>query len=292
MKKVNCYRWLARKSPRIDRRVAGSLLVVGALFTLSVTGAHADAARALHNSHEHFLARPMVSTSVKNQYTHSVGQTNKAPHTITFGTASASLHHPLIVTHVEQQGPPGPQGPLGPVGPAGPAGPTGATGPAGPQGPQGPMGPPGISCFHGGCGGSATSDVYAAVYSTTSQSIPLEGAVAYNQNGIITSGITHTVGSPGIVIRTAGVYKIEVNVQTAQPSQFTIYVDGVAVPGATYGSFASSSIMHGEAFVSLSSGDVVTLVNHTSYGTVHLSTYVGGTAATTNASMILQRKNS
>ncbi|GCE03915.1 hypothetical protein KDAU_12440 [Dictyobacter aurantiacus] len=94
-----------------------------------------------------------------------------------------------------------------------------------------------------------------------------------------------------MVIQTPGVYKIEVNVQTAQPSQFSIYVNGALVPGTTFGSFSGTSITHGASFVSLQAGDVVTLVNHASLDAVQLQVNPGGTEAAVNASMTLQREN-
>src|SRR5690349_21517252 len=103
MERVDRHHLPPRKGLPIDKRVAGSLLVAGALFTLSVTGAHADAARALHSSQEHFPIRAAVSTSVKHQGISDFVRGNAVPHSIALDKVILSKDRILTIAPAPQQ---------------------------------------------------------------------------------------------------------------------------------------------------------------------------------------------
>ena len=188
-------------------------------------------------------------------------------------------------------GPSGPTGATGanstvagPTGSAGPAGTTGAAGadstapgPAGATGPAGPAGPA------GGIG------EYAYVFNSAGETVPLEAAITFNSNGVMTSGITHAPGGAGISVVNAGAYNVTFSVSGTEPNQMSLFVNGVVVPGTTYGSGAGTQQNTGQAIITLAAGDVLTVVNHSSAAAVGLAALIGGTQATANASVTIEK---
>jgi len=150
--------------------------------------------------------------------------------------------------------------------------------PTGPQGPIGPTGPQGLS-------------EYAYIYNLTAQAVPIEADVLFSNNGIITGNITHVPGTATIILGSAGVYSVWFYASALEPSQFTLFQNGVPVPGATYGTETGTSSNPGWIIIS-AAGDVLTVRNHTSEIPVALQTFSGGTQVNTNASILIQRIDS
>jgi len=189
-------------------------------------------------------------------------------------------------------GPSGAPGMDGVVGPTGPAGPSGAPGAAGPSGAPGPSGPPGPSGSVGptgspGADGTNAPSNGAYVYSTGAQVVPIEADVLFDTNGFVTPDLLHAPGTSQIVVAAAGRYDVRFMVASVEPSQFTLFVNGVPVPGSTYGSGAGTQQNSGQVLVELVAGDVVTLRNHTSAAAVGLQTLAGGTQVNVNASIMI-----
>ena len=175
-------------------------------------------------------------------------------------------------------GPPGAAGPRGPAGFPGTAGAPGQPGSAGATGAQGPAGANGIS------GGIPNS---AYIYNNTAQVVPIEGAVTFNSSGLVTSGFNNVANSTNLTISTTGQYSAWFSVSGAEVNQFTLFQNGVAIPGSTYGSGSTNQQNNGMASFTATSGDIITLVNHTSATTVTLFTPIGGIQPTTNASLLI-----
>ena len=200
-------------------------------------------------------------------------------------------------------GPAGATGPAGPTGPTGASsttpGPTGSTGPAGPAGPAGSTGPSGADSTVAGPAGAtgATGPTgpagglaeYAYVYNVAGETVPLETAVSFDSNGAMTPGITHPAGAAGITVLNAGAYKVTFSVSASEPNQMSLFVNGVVVPGTTYGSGAGTQQNTGQAILTLAAGAVVTVVNHSSAAAVGLAALIGGTQATANASVTIEK---
>ncbi len=194
-------------------------------------------------------------------------------------------------------GPAGPQGPVGntgstgPIGPAGPQGPIGNTGSTGPIGPAGPQGPVGNTGPAGPAGPPANLPQYGYVYNKSAQVVPIEADVTFDTNGITTPGITHAPGTSQIHVTVTGDYVAFFSVSTVEPGQFALFVNGAPVMGAVYGSGAGTQQNSGQTMLALSSGDVLTLRNHTSASAVTLQTATGGTQANVNASLAVIKLN-
>jgi hypothetical protein len=121
--------------------------------------------------------------------------------------------------------------------------------------------------------------------------VPLETAITFDNNGIITAGFTHGLGNSDISVINQGIYKVTFSVSGTEPNQFALFVNGVVVAGTIYGSGAGTQQNNGQAILSLQANDVLTLVNHTSAAAVGLaaSTPIGGTAPSVNASILIQQ---
>jgi hypothetical protein len=145
---------------------------------------------------------------------------------------------------------------------------------------QGPPGPGGLS-----------NPQYAYVYKVTPQVVALEQSVVFDRARLITPGITYVPGTDGIHIVTPGDYEIRFSVSGTQPNQFAIFINGVPDAASIYGSGAGTQQNNGVTMATLASGDVITLVNHTSSAGVSLTTPIGGTEATVNASITLVKLN-
>jgi hypothetical protein len=190
----------------------------------------------------------------------------------------------------------GPAGPQGTAGSQGAQGTTGATGPGGLQGASGaggalgPAGPTGPAGAAGPTGSNGLSE-YAYVYNLGAQTVPLEADVIFDAHGVLTSGITHVAGSAGVVLVNAGTYQVTFSVSGTEVSQIAVFVNGVTVPGAIYGSGAGTQQNTGQTIVTVAAGAVLTIRNHTSSAAVGLATPIGGTQASTNASVVIGKLN-
>jgi hypothetical protein len=196
----------------------------------------------------------------------------------------------------------GPTGLTGNNGPAGPTGPSGANGAAGPTGPSGANGINGSNGATGATGpsGVAGTSEYAYVYNTSNQFVTLGASVSFNTNGPMSANITHNPGSSFIFILSSGVYKIEYSVTSLQECQFSIYHNGVSVPGSRYGT-SSNNLPTGPAptttgvqntgmiIVSVTAGDVIQLNNMGSSGSTNLTTNAGGSLTAVSASILITK---
>ncbi|MBA3815309.1 MAG: hypothetical protein H0X29_02085 [Parachlamydiaceae bacterium] len=169
---------------------------------------------------------------------------------------------------------------------------SGIGGPTGPMGPPGPAGgPAGVTGATGATGAAGGILDYAYIYNEGAQVIPLEADITFDSNGPISSGFTHAPGTSTIMFTNAGIYKVEFSISGVEPNQFTMFLNGAAVSGATYGSGAGTQQNCGQMIWTMSAGDVLTLRNHTSTAAVTLQTLSGGTVFNANASISILKLN-
>lgn len=197
-----------------------------------------------------------------------------------------------------------PRGPRGHKGHKGNRGNTGATGATGAIGATGATGTGatgigatgatgiGITGATGATGIGATGATgafvsnYAFVYNEDPRTVALQADIIFSDTGPLL-GFTHAPGTAPITVINAGTYKIDFSVSGVEPNQFTIFINGAPLPGATYGSGAGTQQNNGSVITVLSAGDVITLRNHTSAAAVNLQTLAGGTEINSNASITI-----
>jgi hypothetical protein len=153
------------------------------------------------------------------------------------------------------------------MGQAGATGPVGATGPAGSNG----------------------LSQYAYIYNLAGETVPLEAAVNFDSNGVMSSGITHALGSSGITLVSSGTYDVTFTVSGTAPNQIALFVNEAAVPGSIYGSGAGTQQNTGQTIIDVAAGAVLTVRNFTSSAALALATPIGGTQASTNASVTIEK---
>ena len=152
----------------------------------------------------------------------------------------------------------------------------------GPPGPIGPIGPPGPPCSRG-------LSEYSYIYNLGAQVVPVESAITFSHNGIISGNITHVAGSTSIFIGSPGDYYINFIVLGVKPNQFTVFQNGVPVVGSTYGSGDLNQINHGQVIIRAAAGDVITLNNYSSSRPVKLQLLAGGSRTIVNASFTIHK---
>ena len=136
--------------------------------------------------------------------------------------------------------------------------------------------------------GLASVPAYAYTYVLAPTTPVSPGAsVAFTSNGALL-GATHTAGSTDVVVPFAGVYSVMFMLSGTEINQFAVFVNGVVVPEAIYGSNDNVQQNTGQVLLPLAAGDVLTLRNHISASAVTLAPIIGGTQANTVASLLVK----
>jgi hypothetical protein len=196
----------------------------------------------------------------------------------------------------------GSTGPTGNTGPQGIAGNNGATGNTGSQGPAGnngatgntgSQGPAGNTGSQGNTGPAGSNGVsgYAYYYNVAGQTVAIEADVLFDTNGVNSPApiATHTAGTSVITVASTGMYKVSFIVSATEPGQVAVFLNGAAVAGSIYGSGAGTQQNNGQVILSASAGDTITVRNHSSSAALGLPTPIGGTQASVNASIMLEK---
>ena len=88
---------------------------------------------------------------------------------------------------------------------------------------------------------------YAYIYNVGAANVLVEADVAFDTNGFLTSGFTHSLGTAPVTVVSTGVYKVTFSVSGTEASQFALFVNGTLVPGTIYGSAAATQQNDGNA---------------------------------------------
>lgn len=166
------------------------------------------------------------------------------------------------------QGVTGPQGETGATGPVGPQGLQGATGATGATGPQGAIGPTGPTGPAGPTGASGTGLIaYGGLYGTTTDAVALTTTPVALPLGTQMPSSNLTYGTNNVTVTDAGTYELAYGVRGSMSdgSSLTVSVgqNGTAIAATTITDALTSgtpSSVHGQTIVTLSAGDVLTLL--------------------------------
>lgn len=179
----------------------------------------------------------------------------------------------------------------------------GAPGAVGPEGPAGPAGADGTD----GVDGVSPGSVLLYATNTIAQRIALAGMVTFPnvvvQNSTLTDfivpgpNVDNALVAGEFMVSADGLYKVTFSVSAAQASQLDLFVNGSSV-GQKYGA-AVGQANSASAFLTLAGGDILSLRNITSTGSLTddaqidlgdltLPALLGGTAAAVNASISIE----
>jgi hypothetical protein len=75
----------------------------------------------------------------------------------------------------------------------------------------------------------------------------------------VISGFTAD-GFGGYTVTATGVYNVEYTVARDEPSSFALSVNGITAPHSVFGCATGTTVVHGNAFLSLNIGDVIKLI--------------------------------
>jgi hypothetical protein len=121
--------------------------------------------------------------------------------------------------------------------------------------------------------------------------VPIEADVAFDTNSVLTAGISHSAGTANVGFVNAGAYKVTFSVTGAEPNQMALFRNAALVAGTVYGSASAGQQNTGQAILTISAGDTISLRNHSSAAAVTLNSLSGGTQANVNASLTIEKLN-
>jgi len=116
------------------------------------------------------------------------------------------------------------------------------------------------------------SDAYISSCAGNHQIILPSGTFDYSIN-IVKEGVYHKQGESEIIVKKDGIYDVFADINTNEPSQITLFVNGTPEMSTVSGRDSGGNRCIMRQFVKLNKGDVVTLRNYESHS-VSLSTSV------------------
>jgi hypothetical protein len=201
-----------------------------------------------------------------------------------------------------EQGPKGDQGATGEQGPKGDQGATGAQGATGEQGPKGDQGATGEQGPQGATGEQGAtgpccpfSHTFIHLDRETDQFLKQEESVLWDKNAIIYGDCGHISGQDGWYVWRPGFYHVYYNLYHQEPCQFTLFKNGLPLPGSTTGSPTGASQNSSALIIEVTSADFITpfsgapggvaaefkLTNHTSFVPLVLLNGLSGSGSAT-----------
>ena len=131
------------------------------------------------------------------------------------------------------------------------------------------------------------SGAYISVISDTFQSIPLNTPVEWNISDI-NQNVSHTTGTYEVTVNISGYYDISFDILCNEAAQLSLFINGVLQPSMIVGRTSASSRLLGKQIILLNKGDVLKVLNHTSYaGTLTTGLNCGGNEVDKNRTLVL-----
>ena len=130
---------------------------------------------------------------------------------------------------------------------------------------------------------------YHLIDSTSSQKLYLEDPVVWNYNSI-TQKVYFKTGDSTVKVLESGIFYVQFDLQAKTPSQFTIFINGVADVSTITGIDSGSGQVSIRQLLELHKGDVLSVKNHSSFlNPVITVMNPGGTNPGINAIFLGQR---
>ena len=130
---------------------------------------------------------------------------------------------------------------------------------------------------------------YGALFRSSALSLSTGQFLPFSTN-LNLKNIKHFQGKDELMVCSSGIYKYSLNVQTTEPAQFALSINGVVDTSTIYGNDSGANIVSAIKLLSLKKGDKIKVVNHISAkDPVNLSVNSGGLEVGFNASLILYK---
>lgn len=101
-------------------------------------------------------------------------------------------------------------------------------------------------------------DVIADVYNTAAQTIPVGGIITYEYNDTLLN-VDHVPNTGEIVLKKDGLFMIQFAVNTTDPCQFTLFVNGIPHAASTTGINTGATQFFSVHLLALKVGDILTV---------------------------------
>ena len=138
----------------------------------------------------------------------------------------------------------------------------------------------------------AGASTYANLYNTDIlQKIPINAPLTESLFGP-TKNVDHPTPNGPVYVRESGTYLIVYSIETDQPCQFAVYVNGVLKPNTVLGTNSGSGQLVSRQTLVLEKDDHVIVRNHTSgvlNGAVDIIQFAGGTGIQANVQFVLTK---
>lgn len=110
----------------------------------------------------------------------------------------------------------------------------------------------------------AGNESYFILNSTTTQTLNLENPVVWSFSGPL-KNVYFKPGTEFITVKKDGIYKLLFDLEAYQPSQFTIFVNNVAIPSTIAGTDSGSGQVSIRQLLELRKGDILQVKNYSSF---------------------------
>jgi hypothetical protein len=127
------------------------------------------------------------------------------------------------------------------------------------------------------------------VYNLAAQTVLNGDPVTFDNNGAMTADIYHPAGTAMIFMFATGIYEVTFSVSGNAPNQVGLFDNGGLISGTTYGAGTGAAQNTGQAIVTITAGDVLTLENYSSTSALVLTNNIGGTGTNVNASVVIEQ---
>jgi hypothetical protein len=175
-------------------------------------------------------------------------------------------------------------GPAGPQGSKGDRGATGASGEAGKAGKEGEVGPPGPPSPSG------YAEFFALMPPDNAATVAAGSPVQFPQNGPQAGGIARS-GPGTFVLPDAGTYRVSFVVSVTEAGQLELTRNGLELAYTVNGRATGTSEITGEALVTATAGDVISVINPAGNPTALTITPLAGGTHPVGATLIVEQLN-
>lgn len=131
------------------------------------------------------------------------------------------------------------------------------------------------------------AETYADIYNTATQSIAMGGTVTMEFNDSLVH-FEHVPNTGDVIVKKNGVYLVLLSLNINDPTQWTIYVNGIPHVPSTAGTNGGAVVFNTYHIMALACGDIVTVRNYSSPKATTLTVNAGGdgSVGSTNAELV------
>lgn len=134
------------------------------------------------------------------------------------------------------------------------------------------------------------AETYCDIYNTAAQEIAMGGTVTMEFNDSLVH-FEHLPNAGEIIVKKNGIYVVLLSLNINDPTQWTIYVNGIPHAASTAGTNGGAVVFNTHHIMALAMGDIVTVRNYSSPKATTLTVNAGGDGAvgSTNVEFVMYK---